>query len=393
MHANMVLNSKTTPAHAIPIFSASPTMPDQRKRRDRNSTPPSDSPISLPRYDSAQETEGHPSPSAAPQHAELVQTVPPTSQDALPRAPESPGPRGHMEQAAWRTVVQAQAATSLCFANDPAHPSGDASTSSLPRSYPPVTRSELARIALRAETKDHTKASAVERDALHDQQDRHQDDLDRDDPKCYVLLDLPANRVAHSFSPGKKPEPLYTYQFIQACAVCGHCHPNYTRTSTPYFMIPFIGPGFEILTHHRRPIPPPTNFYHKDIFDLDDWEQNTTIYGHRSQGIFLSPLAVLLVPRAPDWDISFRFMSCEGMREWELRVRAEEVHSTMITVIWICRTSGDIHASLSLDSTDNVDDNTYIGFIGRTPHLEVNHSWFPFPIWPNLQPRFHSLSQ
>jgi hypothetical protein len=65
----------------------------------------------------------------------------------------------------------------------------------------------------------------------------------------------------------------------------------------------------------------------------------------------------------------------------------------MITVIWICRTSGDIHASLSLDSTDNVDESAYIGFIGRTPHLEVNQSWFPFPIWPNHQPRNHSLSQ
>jgi hypothetical protein len=81
------------------------------------------------------------------------------------------------------------------------------------------------------------------------------------------------------------------------------------------------------------------------------------------------------------------------MREWKLLVRAEEVHSTLTSVIWICRASGDTYASLTIDSTDSVDESAYRGFIGDSPHLEVNHSWYPFPIWSNLKPKNHSLSQ
>jgi hypothetical protein len=230
-------------------------------------------------------------------------------------------------------------------------------------------------------------------DALHEQCSRHQEDLDRNNPKTYVILDLPANRVTPDLSQRKKSETIYTYQFIQECAICGQRHPNYTRNTTGYFMRPFIGPRFEIITHLRKPIPPPTSFYHKDLYKLEDYEQYSTIYGHRSQGIYLTPLAVLLVTGASPWDISFRFMGCDGLREWNMRVKAEEVHSTLFTALWLCRISGDPYASMSLQSNDNVAEDNYVGFIGRSPDLEVNHSFFPFPVWPNLQPRNHTMTQ
>jgi hypothetical protein len=158
-------------------------------------------------------------------------------------------------------------------------------------------------------------------------------------------------------------------------------------------MRPFIGPHFEIITHLRKPIPPPTSFYDKDLYRMEDYDQYSTIYGHRSQGIYLNPLALLLVTGAPPWDISFRFMGCDGLREWNMRVKAEEVHSTLFTALWLCRISGDPYASMSLHSNDNVAEDDYVGFIGRSPDLEVNHSFFPFPIWPNLQPRNHTMTQ
>jgi hypothetical protein len=248
-------------------------------------------------------------------------------------------------------------------------------------------------VALLAEREAHMVASAVESDAFHDQQELHQADLDGDDPKCYVLLDLPGGRAVKSAQPGNKPESLFTYQFLKLCKACGLFHPNYTRNSSSYFMRSFIGPRFEILTHHRRSLPPPTTFYHNDVFRLSLHAMNDTIYGHHSEGIYLSPLAVLLVNGAPDWGVNFRFRGWDGMREWKLLVRAKEVHITLTSVIWICGASGDEYASLTIDSTDNVDDRAYKGFIGDTPHLEVNHSLYPFPIWPNFKPKNHSLCQ
>jgi hypothetical protein len=192
----------------------------------------------------------------------------------------------------WRTIVQAQEATSQCFAMDAAQSTRGASTSSLTHSYGLVTRSESARVAILTETAAHMAASAVESDAFHDQQELHQADLDGDDPKCNILLDLPADRMIKSAQPGKRPESLFTYQFLKLCAACGLFHPNFTRNSSSYFMRTFIGPRIEIPTHHRRSLPPPTTFYHNDVFRLSNHAMNDTIYGHHSEGIYLSPLAV-----------------------------------------------------------------------------------------------------
>jgi hypothetical protein len=145
-------------------------------------------------------------------------------------------------------------------------------------------------------------------------------------------------------------------------------------------MRPFIGPRFEIITHHRTRIPPPTSFWNLEQYRSEDFDQYATIYGHRSHGTYLSPLAPLLVTGAPPWDINFRFMGCDGLREWQLRVKAEEVHSTLFTVLWLCRVSGDEYATMSHRSTDDVPGDDYVGFIGRSPALEVNHKYFPFPI-------------
>ena len=85
-------------------------------------------------------------------------------------------------------------------------------------------------------------------------------------------------------------------------------------------------------------------------------------------------------------------MGCDGMLEWNLRVLPEEVHSTLFTVLWLCRTAGDEWASMSLFSTGNVPPSDYVGFIGRSPALEGNHTYFPFPVWPNLEPRNHTMT-
>ncbi len=158
-------------------------------------------------------------------------------------------------------------------------------------------------------------------------------------------------------------------------------------------MRPFIGPRFEILTHKRTQIPPPTTFRDLAKYNSGEYDQYATIYGHRSQGIYLTPLAPRLITGAPPWDITFRFMGCDGIREWKLIVPAEEVLSTLLTALWLCRTAGDKFATMSLCSTDNVPYDDYVGFIGRSPALEVNHTYFPFPIWPNLQPRNHTMTQ
>jgi hypothetical protein len=158
-------------------------------------------------------------------------------------------------------------------------------------------------------------------------------------------------------------------------------------------MWPFISPRFEIITHLRKPIPPPTSFWDQELYRTEEYDLYATIYGHCSQGIYLSPLAPLLVAGASPWDISFRFMGCDGLREWNMRVKAEEVHSTLFTALWLCRISGDPYATMSLHRKDNVPDDEFLGFIGRSFDLEFNHSFFPFPIWPNLQLRNNTMTQ
>jgi hypothetical protein len=158
-------------------------------------------------------------------------------------------------------------------------------------------------------------------------------------------------------------------------------------------MRPFIGARFEIITHHRTQIPPPTSFWTNEQYKSGEYDQYATTYGHRSQGIYLTPLAPRLVTGAPPWDINFRFLGCDGMREWNLRVNAEEVLSTLLTAFWLCRVAGDDFATMSLCSTDNVPYDDFVGFIGRSPSLEVNYTFFPFPIWPNLSPRNHTMTQ
>jgi hypothetical protein len=86
---------------------------------------------------------------------------------------------------------------------------------------------------------------------------------------------------------------------------------------------------------------------------------NQRVYGHYTEGFYLTPLAVILVDGKPDWWIIFRFRSCDGMREWKLRVLAQEVRETMVMVCWICRALGDPWASLTLENTDNIDETVY----------------------------------
>jgi hypothetical protein len=133
--------------------------------------------------------------------------------------------------------------------------------------------------------------------------------------------------------------------------------------------------------------------------DLPVWQYllhlSFSSYGHRSQGIFLSPLSQLLVPGAAQWDINFRIAGCDGIREWHLQVLLEEVLSTLLTVLWLCRTSGDKWAAMTLFSTSDSPPaiTDYVGFIGHSPTMEVNHTYFPFPMWPNTQPDKHSITQ
>jgi hypothetical protein len=157
----------------------------------------------------------------------------------------------------------------------------------------------------------------------------------------------------------------------------------------------FIGPFYKIRSHIRTEIPAPTHFWTVEQTRSGEFDIPNDTYGHRTQGIYLSPLSQLLVPGADLWDINFRIMGCDGLREWKLRVLPEEVHSTLVTVLWLCRTSGGIWASMTLfccsDVPPALDD--YVGFIGHSPSKEVNHSYFPFPMWPNLEPRLHSMTQ
>jgi hypothetical protein len=156
---------------------------------------------------------------------------------------------------------------------------------------------------------------------------------------------------------------------------------------------PFLGPKVDIPTHYRRPLPPPTTFYHVVNFRLSDPAMNATIYGHFTEGFYLTPLTVVLVDGQPDRWITYRFKSCDGMREWKLRVLAQEVKDTMVTAIWICRAPRDPWASLKLGSTTWIDPNVFRGFLGSTGPLEVNHALNPFPRWPNLKPMQHVHSQ
>ena len=156
----------------------------------------------------------------------------------------------------------------------------------------------------------------------------------------------------------------------------------------------FIGPYHKLGSFIRKVIPPPTYYWTYEQVASGQAEF-PYIYGHRGQGIYLSPLSHLLTPDGDAWGITFQFMGCDGLREWQLTVPANEVHSTLVTVLWLCRTSGDAWACMSLlclgENPPALDD--YIGFVGLSPTKELNHSYFPFPMWPNLEPRKHALTQ
>ncbi len=159
-----------------------------------------------------------------------------------------------------------------------------------------------------------------------------------------------------------------------------------------------MGPFHEMPTHVLTKLPTPTHFWTTEQAYSGEYNLYETPYGHRTQGIYLSPISQLLVPGGKLWDINFRLMGCDGLREWKLRVLPEEVHSTLMTVLWLCRTSGDSRAAMCLFSVSDSDDDQvpfgdYIGFIGHSPSMEVNHTYFPFPLWPNLDPRLHLMSQ
>jgi hypothetical protein len=211
-------------------------------------------------------------------------------------------------------------------------------------------------------------------------------------PETLIILDLPASSSTPCLTGRKHPEPLYTFEFRKLCTLCNQTHPQYSRGKGS-FMRDFMGPCSDIPTHIMTINPTPTSFWSHAQTRSGEYDLNETTYGHRSQGIYLSPLSQLLVPGADLWDITFRLMGCDGLGEWKLRVLPEEVHSTLFTVLWLCRTSGDAWASMTLFSTGDVPLGDYLGFIGRSPSLEGNHTYFPFPLWPNLDPKVHTMTQ
>jgi hypothetical protein len=156
--------------------------------------------------------------------------------------------------------VRALIATQAAFAADLLPTSGVASTSTATHRYRPLTRSESHRLALREEKKATTHLLAYKTGAQHDLYDRQQDNLYHCTSEKLIILDLPANRIIPDVSGRKRLEPIYTYEFNQICAICHQMHPQYSR-GTGFFMRPFIGPRFEIITHLRTQIPPPTSFW------------------------------------------------------------------------------------------------------------------------------------
>jgi hypothetical protein len=329
------------------------------KRRERSNTPPSDSPVHS--QDDTTDEEDEPSLQAPadltaeqsePDHPDaltLQAFVAPWTTPCAP-TPESPGTHETLEHAAWAAPVRALLATHAVFAADPVQTSGVASTSTTTHSYRPQTRSETHRLALREEKEATINLLAFEAGAQHDQYDRQQDNLYQCTSENLVILDLPASRILPDISKRKRLETIYTYEFKQICPICNQLHPQLSR-GTGNIMGPFIGARFEIITHRRTQIPPPTSFWTNEQYKSGEYDQYATTYGHRSQGIYLTPLAPRLVTGAPPWDINFRFLGCDGMREWKLRVNAEEVLSTLLTALWLCKVAGDDFATMSLWTT------------------------------------------
>jgi hypothetical protein len=230
-------------------------------------------------------------------------------------------------------------ATQAVLDADPIQPQHVASTSTF-HSIIPHTRSETHRLALDKEHLATNQLASYERDAIQDQHILHQDTLARCVPETLVILDLPASRVTPNLTGRAKPQQLHTYEFRDLCTLCNQTHPQYSR-GKGCFMRAFIGPCKHIPSHVMTEIPTPTTFWTLAQTRSGEYDIPGHTYGHRSQGIYLSPLSQLLVPGADLWDINFRLMGCDGLREWNLRVLPEEVHSTLVTVLWLCRTSGD----------------------------------------------------
>jgi hypothetical protein len=294
-----------------------------------------------------------------------------------------PGP---LEEVVWQSYQHANMMNQAALLTDPSQ----ASTSTGVR---PHTRSKTNRIALERDRLATIRMNSYEDDALQDQLELHQESLTRCHDNNIVILDLPAHRVKANLTGRHIPPPLYTYDFRATCTLCNTIHPHCGR-GTGCFMRSFMGPFRDIPSHVTTEIPPPTIYWNMEQALAGRFGLSFSSYGHRSQGIYLSPISHLLVKGSPEWRIHFRIAGCDGIREWHLQVLPEEVLSTLLTVLWLCRTSGDKWAAMTLFSHDSpavISD--YVGFIGHSPTLEVNHTYFPFPMWPNTQPNMHHITQ
>jgi hypothetical protein len=140
----------------------------------------------------------------------------------------------------------------------------------------------------------------------------------RDHPSLAVLKNLPRNKMTVSdqvHENGKEPVDLFSYQYLLLCDACSDVHPIFARNMGYYLMRPFLSPKVEMPTHFRRPLPPPTSFYHVDEFRHSIPAMNATVYGHLTEGFYITPLAVILEDGHPNWWITFGFKSCYGVRE------------------------------------------------------------------------------
>jgi hypothetical protein len=205
-----------------------------------------------------------------------------------------------MNPPTWQVPVHAQAAHSLCFTAEDvlreSQAAHGASISPPPHSYLPLTRSAAACHATTEATAALATAEAAEAEALREHAEPLSDIALNDHPALAFLHNLPERRMIPSdqvHETGMEPVLLFSYQYLLLCTACTNVYPTFARNMGYYLMRPFLGPKVDIPTHYKRPLPPPTTFYHVDNFRHSDPAMNATIYGHFIEGFYLTPLTVV----------------------------------------------------------------------------------------------------
>jgi hypothetical protein len=140
-------------------------------------------------------------------------------------------------------------------------------------------------------------------------------------------------------------------------------------------------------------IPFPTRYWKNTHYDDKDLSLDPN-WGPKDHGYFLQHLLNSFAEEnlTPPWLLTFRFESCDGVREWILRILQGEIEVYMNIALLLCRASRDAYSAITLECTNP---GAVLPSSEWTDELDAGSSLAgrPYPCCPNLCPELMLFGQ